>query len=228
MVNGNVHIIYSYLHNILQRTKFNGILSVLLPILLGIPQGSVLSCLLFIIFINDIVNVLEFSRIKLFADDTLIYIECSPDKINETISHLNSDLSKIYDWLCFSKLLLNIAKMKAMIISSKQSVPAQTSYIQINNDPIEFVDSIKYLGVILDKKLSFQDQHSDILKKLNKKFYVFKRCESKLNDESKKIFVQSLIFSHFNYCSTISFLFTETQINDFQKVLNRFMRVTAA
>ena len=215
----------SYLHNRFQQTKFNGVISALLPIFIGIPQGSVLSCLLFIIFINDIVNVIEYTQIKLFADDTLIYIECDPENLDEAISRLNSDLHKIYEWLCYAKLSLNISKTKAMIVSNKKTLPKSTLNILINNEAVELVDSIKYLGIIIDRKLSFKEQQEDMLKKLNKKFYVFKRCEGKLNEESKKIFVQSLIFSHFNYCPTISFLFSDSQIDDFQKILNRFMRV---
>ena len=215
----------SYLSNRFQQTKFNGFFSALMPIIFGIPQGSVLSCLLFIIFINDIVNVIEFAQIKLFADDTLIFIECDADNVDETLHRLNSDLSKVYDWLCFSKLSLNICKTKAMIISNKNIRHEPTTSIMINGTPIELVDSMKYLGIILDKNLSFSEQHDDILRKLNKKFYVFKRCEAKLNTSSKKLFVTSLIFSHFNYCSSVSFLFSDSQIDELQKVINRFMRV---
>lgn len=215
----------SYLSNRFQQTKFNGTFSTLLPIIFGIPQGSVLSCLLFIIFINDLVNVVKFSQMKLFADDTLVFIECDANNLEDAIHYLNSDLSKIFEWLCFSKLSLNVSKTKAMIISTKKVAPVTLANIEINGTPIELVESMKYLGVIIDRNLSFQQHHEDILKKLNKKFYVFKRCESKLTYESKKIFVRSLILSHFNYCSTISFLLNDTQLDEFQKVLNRFMRV---
>ena len=215
----------SYLHNRFQRTKFNSYFSSLLPIIFGIPQGSVLSCLLFVIFMNDIVNVVEHCRIKLFADDTLIYIECDPEKADETIARLNADLKKIFDWLCFSKLSINVEKTKAMVINKRRSVPILSSNVQINDQKIEMVDSIKYLGIIIDSGLTFQEQHETMLRKLNKKFFLFKRCEPKMNYESKKLFVQSLVFSHFNYCSSISFLFNDTQIDDFQKIVNRFMRV---
>jgi hypothetical protein len=215
----------SYLTNRFQQTKFNGVLSELLPIIFGVPQGSVLSCLLFIIFINDLINVLEFCHVKFFADDSLIYIICDSANLDDSIHKLNSDLAKIYDWLCYSKLSLNIAKTKAMIITSKKVSPVPVSQIMINDSPIEIVRSMKYLGILIDDNLTFQQQYDELLKKLNKKFYVFKRCSAKLNFESKKTFVRSLVFSHFNYCSTISFLFTDSQLDEFQKVLNRFMRV---
>jgi hypothetical protein len=83
----------------------------------GVPQGSILGPLLFIIYINHIVKNVKNCKIKLFADDSLLYVEC--DDINEGIDRMNEDLETVYNYLCFNKLLLNVKKTKAMIIGKK-------------------------------------------------------------------------------------------------------------
>jgi hypothetical protein len=214
----------SYLTNRFQRTKFDDKFSEFLPTHIGIPQGSTLSCFLFLIFINDLYNVLEHTHLKLFADDALIYLKCKPAEIDEAIKLLNSDLERVYSWLCYSKLSLNISKTKAMIISYNKSL-VRNSEIMINIQAVEIVSEYKYLGIIFDTKLCFSSHADYILSKLNKKFYVLKRCANKMNEESKKLFVNSLVMPHLNYCSTILFLLNDGQVNEIQKVMNRFMRL---
>jgi hypothetical protein len=213
----------SYLTNRYQQTKCKDHISTSLPISYGVPQGSVLSCLLFIIFINDLPNVLNFASVNLFADDTLLYLKCNIDDIDNCIETFNSDLTRLFNWLCFSKLALNTSKTKAMILSSRRNFTV-TKQLTLNNEPIEFVQSIKYLGVTIDSSLTFFSHYESILRKLNAKYFVFKRCEPKLNFVSKKLYVNSIVMPHLHYCSSILFLFNEGQLNELQKVLNRFMR----
>ena len=214
----------SYLTNRFQQTRFGIAISELLPILIGVSQGSVLSCVLFIVFINDIVNVIQYSKIKLFADDTLIYITCKPSELSTYIDLLNDDLSRVFKWLCYSKLTINVKKSKVMLITNNKSLSLPKPII-INDQEIEPVFDFKYLGVIVDSSLTFTNHFEYILKKLNAKFYVLKRCEHKLDFQSKKLYVSSLVYSHFNYCATVLFLLKDTQINELQKVMNRFARL---
>lgn len=214
----------SYLKDRSQQTRFGSSISTLLSIFIGISQGSVLSCILFIIFINDIVNVIQHSQIKLFADDMLIYITCKASEMQTSIDLLNDDLSRIFEWLCYSKLALNISKTKAMLITNNKSL-VLSHPIYLNSQEIEVVSEFKYLGIIVDRNLSFTQHFESILKKLNSKFYVLKRSEQKLNYESKKLYVSSLVMSHFNYCASILFLLSDSQIDDMQKVINRYARL---
>ena len=214
----------SYLSDRCQQTRFGTAISGLLSILIGVSQGSVLSCILFIIFINDIVNVVRHTKIKLFADDMLIYITCKPSELEATVAMLNDDLKRIYEWLCYSKLALNVSKSKAMLISSNKS-HILSHPIYLNEQEIEVVSEFKYLGIIIDSNMSFAQHFESVLKKLNSKFYVLKRSEHKLNFESKKLYVSSLVMPHFNYCASVLFLLCDSQIGDFQKVMNRYARL---
>jgi hypothetical protein len=93
-----------------QRTKINDEVSTLIDCNCGVPQGNVLVLLLFVLYVNDITHVLKYSRVNLFADDTLMWIAC--DSIQEALYKMNSDLENVYIWLCFHKLSLNVEKPK--------------------------------------------------------------------------------------------------------------------
>lgn len=210
----------SYFSNRRQNVKFNDALSDDIHVDIGIPQGSVLSCLLFLIFINDITHQFKYCNARLFADDTLIEIEC--DSIADGLDKINTELDLLYRYLCISKLSLNVKKTKAMLISNKKV--NEKIELLINGETIEQVTEFIYLGVTLDCKLTF-DAHTDsVLKKMNKKFYVFKRCEGKLNLHAKLIYYNSLVLPHIDSSGSILFLLNNAQIQKIQLVQNRFMR----
>lgn len=210
----------SYLSKRYQSTKFNESLSKEIAVNIGIPQGSVLSCLIFIIFINDIALVLVYCKIKLFADDALLYIDCK--NLDDGSWKINHDLDNIFKYLCASKLSLNVDKTKFMAVANKNLW--YDFEIKINNVMIEQVQEFKYLGVMIDHRLSMQNHTDFISKKLNKKFYVFKRCEKKMNLHAKITYCTSLVLPHIDYCSSILFLLNKSQLNQIQLILNRFMR----
>jgi hypothetical protein len=203
-----------------QVTKFNECLSSAEMVKIGIPQGSVLSCILFIIFINDIKSVLKFSDISLFADDALIQLKCAD--LNDGLSKIKSDLDSIYNYLCFSRLSLNISKTKFMVVTNKTM--KDDISLSINNESIERVSEYKYLGIILDDKMSFQPFIDDLCRKMNKKFAVFKRCEKKMNYNAKVTFYKSLVQSLTDSCGTILFLVNQSQLSRIQLIQNRFAR----
>jgi hypothetical protein len=141
-----------YLTGRKQQTKVGTFLSSLLSCDLGVPQGSILSALLFVLYMNDIVSVVNNVKINLFADDTLLWIAC--DSVEEAVTIMNQELEKLYHWLCSNKLSLNIEKTKAMIVTLKKNIDKNMK-VKINNNIIDYVTEYKYLGVILDEHLNF-------------------------------------------------------------------------
>lgn len=210
----------SFLSDRIQFTKFNEFLSSGIINLIGIPQGSVLSCILFIIFINDIKLVIKHCTINFFADDGLIQITC--DNIHDGLNKINSDLTNIFDYLCKSRLSLNISKTKFMIVSNRRI--AGLPEVKINNQPLERVSEFKYLGVVLDESLSLNPFTDDLCKKLNKKFAIFKRCEKKLTYFSKLTYYTSLTQPHIDTSGSILYMLNQSQISRVQLIQNRFMR----
>jgi len=140
----------SYLSNRTQYVKINKTKSIIQEINCGVPQGSVLGPLLFIIYTNDIPNQLQFTRTILFADDTTIY--CSNTNLNNLYQDINHDLDVLYDWFKANKLSLNISKTNYMIFSNN-SIPQHNlnqSKIKIGNEIISRKSYVKFLGMTID------------------------------------------------------------------------------
>ena len=120
----------SYLTNRKQFCRVNGVDSEIGDIEVGVPQGSYLGPLLFLIYINDLPQAVRYSKVSMYADDTSLCCQ-SPDltRLNEAI---NSDLRKLDSWLQGNKLSLNVAKTHSMLISTKQKhriLKSQNAYV---------------------------------------------------------------------------------------------------
>ncbi len=190
---------------------------------IGLPQGSVLSPLLFILYVNDVTNVVMHSSVNLFADDTLLYVVA--DSLEEATLKMNEDLEKLNGWLNFNKLALNVNKTKAMIISLKSNLDTENNIVKISNEQIDYVDDFKYLGFWLDKRLDFNKHLDYIEKKMLGKYHMLKNISRKLNANNLDMLYKSLISPHIDYCSSVLFLFNDSQMEKLQKIQNRMMRL---
>ena len=120
----------------------------------GVPQGSILGPLLFLLYINDIVRYCQNSNLVLFADDTNLLIEHVDFK--ELIRKASTELQHISSWFQMNKLSLNIDKTQFMIFRTPhKQIPFQPT-IAINNKQIERVTEIKFLGVFIDDLLNWK------------------------------------------------------------------------
>ena len=151
----------SYLSDREQYVTVNGSSSSCLNVTCGVPQGSVLGPLLFLIFINDLPNstsVLSY----LFADDTNIYFE--PENLDKLQRIVNNELKKVKQWLDVNKLSLNIDKTNFIIFKSPQHSSLGTVNIKIGNQPVKNSRYVKFLGVLLDENLSWKYHLSELSK----------------------------------------------------------------
>ena len=133
-----------------------------LSIRAGVPQGSVLEPLLFLIYINDLPEGLN-SEVKLFADDTSLFsiVNC----VNTSASTLNSDLLKIQDWAYQWKMSFNpdLTKQAHEIIFSRKKNATTHPPLFFNNSEIKLSSNQKHLGLTLDSELSFNEHINDII-----------------------------------------------------------------
>lgn len=131
-------------------------------IVCGVPQGSILGPVLFLIYINSISELNICGKLILFADDTtLIYFDKNPNNIEKL---MQSDLSQISHWLNEHKLTLNFKKSSYMFIDKKPLLGYSTKSILMGNEKIQISNSTKFLGLYIDNKLSW-NFHIEILKK---------------------------------------------------------------
>lgn len=213
----------SYLTGRRQRTEFHGQTSPEIENPYGVPQGSVLGPLLFILYINDIHTAINHCKLHLFADDTLLTI--SSKNITDAIAKINIDLQRLSHWLQINKLKLNINKTKYMIFG-KSNVHAQTKHIiHINGEYIDRVNNFKYLGIVIDDKLKFHTHVQHIIKQIAKKIGILYRASKQLTTQARVTVYSSMLKPHFQYCSTILFLCTNCDIDKLQIQQNKIMRL---
>ena len=189
------NLLENYLSGRLQRIILNGQHSSWKPILAGVPQGSILGPLLFLIYINDLPNELK-SNVKLFADDTSLFTIVKD--INESASILNNDLLLISKWAFNWKMLFNPDPTKLaqeVIFSKKRKLKLIQSCL--NNIQVEKVPYQKHLGILLDEKLNFKQHVDSAILKMNKGISVIKKLRHSLPRKSLltiyKAFLRPLI-----------------------------------
>ena len=150
------------------RVCFDGVLSEKRPVFTGVPQGSILGPLLFVIFFNDITENLIHSKIVIYADDTVIF--CESKKLEEIEIRLNADLKNLHSWFKENELLLNLKPGKTEVLSfgtsKRLSMLQREIEIKIMNQSINVTNSYKYLGVEIDHSLDLNSHFERTYKKM--------------------------------------------------------------
>ena len=177
-----------------------------LPVLSGVPQGSILGPLLFVLFINDMfLCVSKVTNIALYADDTKIW-----RRIESFTDHhcLQDDIKNLFDWSTRNKMVFHPSKCKALSISKKRNVfdnlPFNIFIYELNGILIDYVETHKDLGVIVDSKLNWGPQYDNLLSNSISKLGILKRtCHFTTDTRQKRAFYLAIVRSLFEHCSTI-------------------------
>ena len=192
----------SYLNNRKQRVVLNGSFSEYANVESGVPQGSVLGPLLFLVYINDLENDIK-SNIKFFADDTMLFSIVR--NVETTASDLNVDLECIRKWAYQWKLEFNLdpTKQATEILFSCKKSTTQHPPLFFNNTRVSQVIEQKHLGLILEPKLSFSKHLHEKMLKANKNIRILKILSRFLPLKTLDQMYKSLVRSHLDYCDVI-------------------------
>ena len=179
----------NYLNNRKQYVSLNDHNSTLKDIKCGVPQGSILGPLLFIVYINDFCRSSDILSFILFADDSNVFF--SHDNPVNLVNTVNAELNKLTEWIRANKLSLNLQKTKYMLFSN--TIDTLPTNIIFDDTPLENVSDIKFLGVTVDNRLSWKPHISNICKTISRNIGVIYRLKFHIPSSSLITLYSSLI-----------------------------------
>ena len=188
----------SYLYDRRQYTLANGVKSSEKTVEYGVPQGSVLGPLLFLIYVNDIAEAAKSHKMRLFADDSNVFVTAE-DPVTLK-SQMNEVIEKMCNWFQDNKLTVNAKKTQFPIFTTpNQNVPQNLNSIKVLGKLIKRSDSAKYLGIHLDDKLKWQAHIDDLAGRLTKTIQAFKIVKNYISSKNKLSFYFAYIYSRIQY-----------------------------
>ena len=191
----------SYLSNRKQYVSINGYHSNLADVKFGVPQGSVLGPLLFLIYINDLNQALKFCKVHHFADDTnLIHFSKSVNRLNK---HVNLDLKNLTYWLNANKISLNVKKTELVIFKHQRKKLDSPIKIKLNRKRLYPSKSVKYLGIKIDESLNWKQHIHDIAIKLNRVNALLYTIRNFVNRHILRTIYFAIFDTHLNYGNLI-------------------------
>ena len=215
----------SYLKNRKQHVSINGVQSDSEYCNYGIPQGSILGPLLFLIHVNDLPYHLSKLSIHMYADDTTVYF-CSKE-ISDLIPTINDDLAKVAEWCINNKLVINTKKTKSMILCNHQKRRhiLNTPTFCINGSSIINVEYDKILGVCIDQNMLMNKHIDQVCAKISRLLGLLWRVRKYLTYNTKILFYNSYIQPCFDYCMTTWGFCSDTHINRLYRLQKKIARI---
>ena len=220
--------IQSYLFNRKQKVKNDAGESDWIKLKNGVPQGSILGPLLFLVLVSDLYKCIENGKYHMYADDTQMYYNCKWSDVSKVIAKINEDLQRVFQFSTKNCLKLNADKSYFIVIGSKPNLHKiknkQLPPIMLNDRVIERKVTVKNLGVYFDENLSWE---THVNKNISVSYFKLRqayRFKKFLSEKSKISICESYVLSTFNYCDLVYINMSEFLKTKIQKVQNTCVR----
>ena len=185
----------------------------------GISQGSCLGALLFLLYVNDFENCLEYMTPNMYADDTCVTI--ASENFNDLISDVKNELENISNWMRINKLSLNASKSELMVLGHRRKlnrVGNEMPNLVLNNEVIKRVDKIKHLGINIDESLNWEEQYKTVKNKLKGGRSSLKKLKDILPQRKLEQVYKALFESHLRYGDIVWNALSNTKLFKLQRL----------
>ena len=194
-----LELIKSYLSNRKQYVVYGTSESSLMEILVGVPQGSILGPLFFLLYINDLPAASSFFRYILFADDTNLFAS-GKDK-DLLLRGLKSGMIKLSDWFAYNRLTLNYSKTEFVRFGKPNVGSSEDNWdLRIDDRPIREVNDSKFLGVHIDKNISWRVHIGKLINKISQTVGIIGRARRFMNGPQLLSLYNTMVLPHLQYC----------------------------
>lgn len=223
-IKGNaLQIFKSYLTNRLQIVKIDNIESKALPITYGVPQGSILGPLLFLIYINNITELGLHGHLTLYADDTCLFYFGA--NIHDAILRAQKDLNVLHEWFKHNLLTINISKTSYIIFKAKNKIIPLHDPLTIDNIPLEQKTHEKYLGLRIENSLTWNKQIDYIINKISSLSGSLRNIRQCIPRKLRFNIYNALVKSHLLYLIEIWGSTSKTKIQELQRAQNKIIKI---
>ena len=214
-------LFYSYLKNRKQCVKINNVFSSLMVLVSGVPQGSILGPVLFNIFINDLVYFIK-TDLGNFADDNSI--SDSAKTIPDLIKSLENESNNAIEWFRGNDMIVNPEKFQA-IIFNRRPKDKNTYTLNFDNKEIQTSPNVVLLGIEIDNNLTFKKHIYELVKKAGGQLNFLSRQRKFLNQDAKRIVIESFVLANFNYCPLVWHFCSCDSMKKLERIQERAFRL---
>ena len=217
-------ILANFLRDRKQVVIFQKVLSRPRNVNIGVPQGSILGPLLFLIFVNDLPRMSQKNFPVMFADDCTLQLQDSD--LSSLIMSCNTELEKLKNWTNSNKMTINVTKTNCMLVSNVHgSLPSDSLFF--NNESLNCITDTKFLGLVIDNKLKFNKHIESICSKISKTIGILFRLSSSstVPQSSLKLIYYSLIHPFILYCLPIYAATNDIHIHPLITLQKRAVRI---
>ena len=218
---GDIHIDEQYMEKLVKDINVHK------AITCGVPQGSILGPLLFLLYINDIDIKLINSKVLLYADDTVIYANHK----DETHAHLwvSEDLIALCEWCNKNQLTINQKKTKLMLFGTKNMLKqGKKPDTFIDDTKLHYVNQFNYLGIKLDSTLTFESHANETVRMVAHKLFIFSKIRKYITVQQAITIYRSKIVPYFDYGDIFLINISQKSIDKLQRLQNRALRICLA
>ena len=224
--------IFSYsqsnLFNRCQKVQYDNFLSAEEKVFSGVPQGSIIGPLLFVLFYNDFVpNCLKHSKCVIYADDTVIYVPGKDIFIIE--SRLSDDMNRIANWCTQNELILNLkrGKTEAMLFGTSKRLATQPENLNVifTYRSVSFTTSYKYLGIEINSTFNMNSYFDIIYKKSTSRLRILYKIRPFMTANCARTLYQSMILPLLTYCGTLQLNYNNTQCKKLDSLHKRALNI---